>query len=121
MPRRPPSPAGETPDTVPSSVFLPVFSSTFVIVPSSREETSRPPSGRGARPQGVFRPVVTVRSTLTEPLAGGACSAACSDGDEFALVLPGAVLSPPPPDPAPPPPEEQPAVSRSAVVASTAG
>src|SRR5689334_22350105 len=122
MPSRPPSPAGETPDTLPSSVFLPVRASTLVIVPWSRETTSRLlSSGSGATPHGVFRPVATVRSTLTEPLAGGAFSAEPSDGDAFAVGLPAALPSPPAAGPSPPPPEEQPAVSSSAVAASTAG
>ncbi len=56
MPRRPPSPAADTPDTLPSSVFLPVASVIRVIVPSSREETRRFPSGSGARPQGTSGP-----------------------------------------------------------------
>ena len=51
-PSRPPSPPGATPGTSPSSVFLPVFPSTRVIVPSSREDTSRSPPGSGARPHG---------------------------------------------------------------------
>src|SRR3954447_6722554 len=121
MPSRPPSPAGSTPETLPSSVFLPVFASTFVIVPSSREATSRAlSSGSGATPHGVFRPVATVRSTLTEPLAGAACSPDCPEGEEFAVAL-GGFLSPPLVDVPPPPPEEHPAVSRSAVAANMAG
>src|SRR3954447_17899453 len=118
MPSRPPSPAGDTPDTLPSSVFLPVFSSTRVIVPSSREETSRPPSGRGARPHGVFRPSVTVRSTFAVPLAGGVGWVAGPVGDAPDAVPLDAVL--PPASGGPPPSEVQPAVSRSAAVANTA-
>lgn len=122
MPRRPPSPAAETPETCPSSVFLPDCPSTRVIVPSSREETSRSPSGSGARPQGVLRSSATVRTTFTEPFAGGVASAACWVGEDpeagpLDEALPAPSGEPPPP---PPPSEEQPAVSRSVVAASTA-
>ncbi|MGJ3560999.1 hypothetical protein ACR6C2_32425 [Streptomyces sp. INA 01156] len=90
--------------------------STRVIVASSREDTSRSPSARGARPQGVFRSSVTVRSTFTEPFAGGVSSAPRSAGEDCPVArLDG--LSPP--SGAPPSPEEHPAVSRSAA-ASTA-
>lgn len=122
MPSRPPSPAGETPETEPSSVFPPVFASMRVIVPSSREDTSRSPPGRPASPHGVFRPSVTVRTTVTEPLAGAADSAAGAVEEEPAAVPLGVGLPKPPgkSPPLPPPPEEQPAVSRSAVAASAA-
>ncbi|GGU43929.1 hypothetical protein GCM10010274_34850 [Streptomyces lavendofoliae] len=43
-----------------------------MIVPSSREETSRSPSGRAARPHGDFSPSVSVDTTATAPFAGGA-------------------------------------------------
>lgn len=119
MPRRPPSPAGATPGTSPITVFLPVFSSTRVIVPLSREDTSSPPSGSGARPQGVSRSSVTVRRTFTEPLAGGVASADCwEEGDPGSVLLAfGNAL--PLPD-VPPSPEEHPAVTRSAAAANTA-
>src|SRR5690348_2463843 len=120
MPRRPPSPAGATPGTWPSSVFLPVFSSTRVIVPSSREDTSRPPSGSGARPQGDLRFSVTVRSTFTEPLAGAAVSVARGADDAPVPVPPLDDGLRPPIGAPPPPPEEQPAVTTSAAAANTA-
>src|SRR3954470_22388449 len=122
MPRRPPSPAAETPETCPSSVFLPDCPSTRVIVPSSREDTSRSPSGSGARPQGVLRSSATVRTTFTEPFAGGVASTACWVGVDPEVAPLDEALSPPSGEPPPPPPpsEEQPAVSRSVVAASTA-
>ena len=76
MPSRPPSPAGDTPGTSPSSVFFPSPPSTRVIVPSSREDTSRSPPGSGARPQGDFRPVATVRDHLHRALRGRRASVA---------------------------------------------
>ncbi len=114
---RPPSPAGATPGTSPTSVFLPDSPSIRVIVASSREETSRSPSGSGARPHGVFSPSATVRTTLTDPCAGGVSSDAFPvDGEP--VVLLGAAAVPPPGDP--PSSEEQAAVSRSAAVAIAA-
>ncbi len=71
MPSSPPSPAAETPGTEPRSVFLPVLSSIRVIVPSSRSASSSPPPDSGARPQGVLRFAATVRTTRTDPVAGG--------------------------------------------------
>ncbi|GGZ02053.1 hypothetical protein GCM10010385_59430 [Streptomyces geysiriensis] len=58
-----------------------------MIVASSREETSSPPPGSGASPQGLFSPVATVRTTFTEPFAGGVCSAAEPEGDCAAVLL----------------------------------
>ncbi|CAK7280783.1 hypothetical protein SGPA1_11576 [Streptomyces misionensis JCM 4497] len=117
MPSRPPSPAGETPETVPSSVVRPVSGSTRVIVASSRAETSRPPSGSTARPHGDFRFSATVRSTCTEPLAGAADSVA----GEAGAVLGGTVRGPWPGKPTPSDePDEQPAAS-SRAAATTAG
>lgn len=71
MPSSPPSPAGDTPGTVPSSVLLPVLPSTRVIVLSSREDTRRSPPGSSARPHGEASPSVSVDTTFTEPIAGG--------------------------------------------------
>src|ERR1044072_9609258 len=82
-PSRPPSPAGETPGTDPSSVFFPESAETLKIFPVSREDTSRSPPGSGATPQGDFSLVVSVLTTFTEPFLGAADSLAhgADDGD----------------------------------------
>src|SRR5690349_421670 len=58
-PRRPPSPSGLTPGTVPSTLGG-CPARTCRSLPSSRSVTSADPSGRKARPHGTSRSVAMV-------------------------------------------------------------
>lgn len=92
-----PSPAGETPGTVPSSVFSPLVPSIRVIVASSREATSRSPPGSGASPQGESRSSVSVDTTSTDPLAGGRSADGLGEAAGADAELAGGVGEPPVP------------------------
>ncbi|GAA4899407.1 hypothetical protein GCM10023237_17960 [Streptomyces coeruleoprunus] len=97
---------------------MPVPASTRLIVPSSRDDTSRSPSGSAASPQGDFSPWATVDTTRTDPLAGAPEGDALADGAAGADVDAPGLRGPSPGGFSSP--DEHPVATNSTAAANTA-